>query len=436
MRVSANGGTASPVTQIDGVFPSFLPDGRYFTYVGYSGNPGSTGIYVGSLDASPRKQELKRLLATNFDAEYVPSSDPNMGQMLYLTNDGTLMAQPFDARRLKLTGGPVPVAQHVGSFREYGFFSAEGSRTLVYREGGGLYQLTWYDERGKVLGTAGQPEVYGPPALSPDGSRAIVVGPDSQGNYALWMLDFSRNTTTRFTFGSGARYPVWSPDGKRVVFASNSSGTWNLYQKPASGATGEELLLKSSENQFPTDLSRDGRFVLYNSVDPKTGYDIWVLPLQGDREPFPFLRTQFNEADAHFSPDGHWVAYTSDESGRNEVYVRPFSPDRGAVDASGGGAKWQMSYGGGGGDPRWSADGKKLYFLNNSAVMEANVTTSPTFQAGTPKRLFEAPQQPGEGAGDYTVDGKRFLFLAPAGKAAQAPFTVVLNWQAALKRSQ
>jgi eukaryotic-like serine/threonine-protein kinase len=437
MRVSANGGTASPLTQKSGVFPSFLPDGRHFIYWGYSANPESTGIYVGSLDVSPGRQDLKRLLATNFEADYVPSSDPNIGQMLYLTDDGTLMAQPFDARRLKLTGVPVPVAQHVGFFREFGFFSAAGSRTLVYRKGGGLYQLTWYDRQGKVLGTAGQPAVYGPPALSPDGSRAIVVGPDSQGNYALWMLDFSRDTTTRFTFGSGARYPVWSADGKRVIFASSSRSTYDLYEKPASGASGEELLLKSSENKFPTDVSPDGRFLLYNSVDPHTGHDIWVLPLQGARKPFPFLRTQFNEADAHFSPDGHWVAYVSDESGRNEVYVRPFPADLNAANASGAGAKWQVSYGGdGGGDPRWSAYGKKLFFLDNSAVMEADVTTSPTFQASTPKALFQAPQQPGEGAGDYTVDGKKFLFLAPAGEAAQAPFTVVLNWTAALKQSQ
>ncbi len=435
MRVSATGGTASPATQMSGIFPSFLPDGHHFTYVGYSAKQGSTGIYVGSLDVSPGKQDLKRLLATNFEAEYVPSSDPNIGQMLYLTNDGTLMAQPFDARQLKLTGEPVPVAQHVGFFRQFGFFSAAGSRTLVYREGGGLYQLTWFDGHGKVLGTAGHPGVYGPPALSPDGSRAIVVGPDSQGNEALSMADFSRGTNTRFTFGSSAAVdPIWSSDGQRVIFSSNPSGVYDLYEKAADGATGEELLLKSSANKHPTDVSRDGRYLLYESVDPKTGYDIWVLPLQGDRKPFPFLRTQFNEADAHFSPDGHWVAYSSDESGRNEVYVRPFLPDASGADASGGGAKWQVSYGGdGGGKPRWSADGRRLYYLDNSTVMEADVTTSPTFQAGTPKVLFGTPQQPGEGAGDYTVDGKRFLFLAPAGEAAQAPFTVVLNWQAGLK---
>jgi eukaryotic-like serine/threonine-protein kinase len=169
-------------------------------------------------------------------------------------------------------------------------------------------------------------------------------------------------------------------------------------------------------------------------VDPKTGSDIWVLPLQGDKKPFPFLRTQFNEGDAHVLPDGHWVAYTSDESGRGEIYVRPFSPDSNAGDASGTGAKWQVSYGGGEA-PQWSVDGKELYYLTlDSKLMEVDVTTSPTFQAGTPKLLFQAPQH-----ATYTINGKKFLFLAPAGEASQqarAPFTVVLNWQAALKQSR
>ena len=221
-----------------------------------------------------------------------------------------------------------------------------------------------------------------------------------------------------------------------MIFGSHPNGTFDLYEKLANGASGEELLLKSSEAKDPADESRDGRYLLYNSVDPKTAVDIWVLPLQGDRKPFPFLSTSFNEGDAHFSPDGHWVAYTSDESGHGEVYVRPFSPDASSLDASGAGAKWQVSYSGGDA-PRWSADGKELYYLTpNWKVMEVDVTTSPTFQAGTPKLLFQAPQQANGTRGNYTIDGKKFLFIAPTGKAdqAEAPFTVVLNWQAALNK--
>ncbi|MGA9883919.1 MAG: protein kinase, partial [Candidatus Acidiferrales bacterium] len=445
MRVSANGGTASPLTTIDSsrgefhhVFPIFLPDGRHFIYFRGSTNTENMGIYLGSLDIPPGKQNLRRLVATSFGAEYVPSSsDPNMGQLLFLTSDGTLMAQPFDARRLKLTGESVPVAQQVASLRDGGFFSASANGILVYRTGnsGAPTELTWFDRQGKILGRAGEPGDYLFSALSPDGSRAVVnrLGESP----ALWMVDFSRGTNTRFTFGSTeGRFPMWSPDGKRVIFASNPSGIYDLYQKAANGAAGEELLLKSNENKAPTDVSRDGHLLLYNSAE-KAKDDLWVLPLQGDKKPFPFLRTGFSEGDGHFSPDGHWIAYVSDESTRDEIYVRPFSPDSSAADASGAGAKWQVSYGGGL-EPQWSADGKELYYLTlDWKVMEVGVTTSPTFQAETPKLLFQASQQSTDGVGAYTIDGKRFLFLAPEESSQdQAPFTVVLNWQALLKQQQ
>jgi eukaryotic-like serine/threonine-protein kinase len=423
------------------VLPWFLPDGKHFLYHRTSGSPEDRGIYIGSLDDPPEKQDSKRVLATNFGAVYVPSSGSDMGRLLFLTDDGTLMAQPFDARRLERVGEPIPLAQQTGSFNDYGFFSASANGVLAYRTKGtsAVSQLTWFDRQGKALGTAGGPGNYTHPALSPDGMRDAVAQRDPESEkLAVWMVDFSRGTTTRFTFGSAsAGEPIWSPDGKRIVFESNPSGTYDLYQKPSDGATDEELLLKSSENKFPSDISRDGRFLLYDPSDPKTKYDIWVLPLQGDRKPFPFLRTEVNEVDAHFSPDGHWVAYMSDESGHFEVYVRRFTPESsaGAADASG---KWQVSYGGGQ-EPQWGADGKELYYLTPDwKVMAVDVTTNPVFQAGTPKVLFQAPQQPGYAVGDYTIDGKRFLFLAPVqqNSQGQAPFTVVLNWQDTLKRQQ
>jgi len=231
------------------------------------------------------------------------------------------------------------------------------------------------------------------------------------------------------------------PSGLRrsVFFDSNPEGVNDLYEKPANGEAGEQLVLKSNEDKVPLDVSPDGRFLLYNSLDPKTKGDLWILPLQGDRKPFPFLRTTFNEDDGRFSPDGHWVAFTSDESGSTEVYVRPFSPDSGATDASGAGAKWQISYGGGEA-PRWSKDGKELYYLTSDwKVMAVAILASPSFQAGTPKLLFQAPQQQSNWPIDgYTIDGKRFLFFTAveSGGQAQAPFNVVLNWQAALKQSQ
>jgi len=447
VRVSASGGTATPVTALESsrgeiahMYPFFLPDGRHFVYYRASTKPENSGVYIGSLDVAPGKQDLKRLLSTPSFAEYVPSSNAGAGQLLFLTDDGTLMEQPFDARRLKFTGEPVRVAQQVGTpgGTSNGQFSASADGVLAYRaSSGGTYQLARYDRQGEVLGAIGEPASYIDLAPSPDESRAAVARTASGGNWALWIVDFSRGISTRFTFGSSdALQPIWSPDGTRIFFASDPSGKYDLYQKRSSGASGEELLLGSNESKFPTDVSRDGHFLLYNSLDAKTSYDIWALPLQGDRKPFPFLRTNFNDTDAHFSPDGRWIAYASDESGRYEVYVRPFSLDPTAADVSGAGAKWQVSEGGAH-EPEWSADGKELYYLTlGSKLMEVDVATSPNFQAGTPKLLFQAPQQLGDPTGDYTINGKQFFFLTPGEATGQAPFIVVLNWQNMLKQSQ
>jgi eukaryotic-like serine/threonine-protein kinase len=433
MRVSASGGTATPVTALDPsrseryhAMPSFLPDGRHFIYWRASGSAGSTGSYIRSIDAKPNEQDSKPLLVSDLAAAYAASSDPDSGQLLFMRN-GALMAQPFDARGLKLSGDPVVVAQNVGTFQGAGFFSVSADGILVYRtaSAAAVSQLTWFDRQGEALGTAGEPASYQDLALSPDGIKAVAARSNPQSNRLdLWTFDFSRGTNTRFTFGSRAGDPIWSPDGNRIIFSSTHGGAWDLYQKAANGAADEDLLVKSGENKFPLDISRDGHFLLYESIDPKTLEDIWVLSLQGNQKPFPFLITNFNEDDAHFSPDSRWVAYMSNESSRYEIYVRPFSPDSSAADASGTGAKWQVSYGGGR-EPRRSADGKKLYYLTlDWKVMEVDVATNPTFQAGTPKPLLQAPEQPSGSHGDYTVDGMRFLFLMPscnpsAGRGAQ-----------------
>jgi serine/threonine protein kinase/Tol biopolymer transport system component len=444
MRVSAAGGTATLLTGIDPSrnerlhdFPSFLPDGLHFTYLRISGTPENSGVYIGSVDAKPTDQNLKRVMAADdFPVIYVPTSEADSGQMLFV-RDASLLAQPFDTGRMELTGEPITVAEHVRSASNFGFFSASANDVLVYRTAGVEdSQLTWFDREGKILGTEGERSVYGGSALSPNGMRAAVGRYDAQsGKRALWLVDFLRGASTRFTFGSSsAYYPIWSPDGSRLIFASDASGIFDLYQKPPNGATDEQLLLKSSETKVPSSLSRDGRFLLYFTDNPKTQYDLWVLPLEGDEKPFPFLQTEFNEMDGHFSPDDHWVAYMSDESGRYEIYVRKFSPDP-ATAASDNGGKWQISYEGGT-EPRWSADGKDLYYLTpDSKVMAVEVNTNPGFQSGTPKLLFQAPpQQSNRTTGDYTVDGKRFLLLAPVGQTGQAPFTVVLNWQGGLKK--
>jgi hypothetical protein len=252
---------------------------------------------------------------------------------------------------------------------------------------------------------------------------------------AIWLVDFSRGSSTRFTFGSApAQGAVWSSDGSRIIFSSNHGGSSDLYEKPASGATDEVLLLKSGEDKVPGSWSRDGRFLLYAAHDPKKKTSLWVLPLAGDRKPFPFLRSNFNQAVGRFSPDGRWVAYMSDESGRYEIYVRSFSLDAAGTPSATAG-KWMISTGGGIG-PRWRGDGRELYYLApDGKLMTVEVATNPVFRVGVPKSLFQTPVFTTDfSSWDLTADGKRFLFLAPAAQSAQAPFTVVLNWQAALKK--
>ena len=443
MQVSASGGSSFPLTTLDSsrgeiehTQPSFLPDGRHFLYLLRSTQPENDGVYVGSLEVKPEEQDSKRFFATAIEPVYVPPSSRQSAQLLFLS-EAKLQAQPFDASRLLLTGEPVSVAEHVGSYRGFGFFSASTNGVLVYRTAGaGGTVLTWFDRGGKVLGAVEDRGEYATPAFSPDGNRAAVARRDTlNANWVIWIFDFARSTSARFTFGSSNEwFPVWSPDGSRIIFASDSKRTLDIYQKLASGASEEEPLLTSSETKYPTSISPDGRFLLYTSSDPKRkGSSLWVLPMGANAKPIPFPKTEFNEDAGHFSPDGHWIAYRSDETGQFEIYVRKFTPDASATGFSTSG-KWQVSYGGGL-RPKWSADGKELFYVTpDGKVMAAAVTLSPAFQAGTPKLLFQSPPQPGRPNGDITADGRRFLFPVPADPAAQPPFSVVLNWQAGLKK--
>jgi Tol biopolymer transport system component len=253
----------------------------------------------------------------------------------------------------------------------------------------------------------------------------------------IWLIDPARGTNARFTFVQGINaLPVWSPDGRHIIFASSREGTFNLYQKVASGIKDEEVLLKSANPKYPTSWSSDGRFLLYTAVDPKTKDDLWVLPLEGDRKPMPFLRTEFNELDGHLSPDMRWVAYTSDESGNNEIYVRGFLKASGTSSDTGG--KWQVSQGGGAG-PRWRKDGKELYYLApNGDVMVVQITAGTVLQLEKPKALFHAPPLAQSAlpisSWDVAPDGNRFLLSRMAAEATPSPFTVVLNWQAGLNK--
>jgi serine/threonine protein kinase/Tol biopolymer transport system component len=440
-RVPASGGIAVQLTALDPARhenqhwgPKFLPDGRHFVYIRQSSDEGKSAIYLGSVDARPEQQSSEPLVASNWAPGFTLSADPSTGYLLFVS-EGTLMAQPFDNRRMALKGEASPVAEQMSNGPLAGVgFSASNNDVLVYRHSTAAeQQFTWYDREGKVLGTVGEPGDYGGMALSPDGTEVAVSRKSGKGAN-IWLLDTDHGAATRLTFGvTSDTYPVWSADGSRIIFTSDRDGAYNLYQKPANGARDEELLFKSSDNKFPESWSHDERFLTYSAINPKTRHDIWVLALEGKEKPVPFLNTEFEEFSARFSPDGHWVAYTSNESGQFEVYVRSFSMSRTGTGLDAGG-RWQISSGSAA-EPHWRGDGRELYYrsLTDGRVMAVDIATNPSFRHGVPHALGVFTTKELGGVNFLPAsDGKRFLKLAF--KNGPAPFTVLMNWQAELKK--
>jgi eukaryotic-like serine/threonine-protein kinase len=446
-KVAASGGTASPVTQVDTsngeiyhTWPSFLPDGKHFLYF-RSGPPDVQGIYVGSLDAKPEEQARERILASPFAAAYAngyllfPRQKSSTAEPFV---PGTLLAQRFDSAGLKLEDAPAVVAEAVQTtWYATGVFSISPGGALAYRARGAAEstQLTWIDRQGKPLGTVGSPGTDGPVSLSPDGSRAVVkdAGYGVQGD--LWTLDLSSSRRTRLTFGKDVYSPgVWSPDGARIAYAAGDFGD-SLYEKASSGVGDQKELLKEpGVRHFPTSWSADGRFLIYETErNSKTGADVWVLPLEGDRKPVRLLGETYNEWAGVFSPDMRWVAYASMEAGGDhpDVYVRPFSvSERTGLPALGEG-KWQVSRGGGNW-PLWR-NPNEIMFNNNPVsldVLAAPVKTTATgFESGTPERLFAA------GAIAPTPDGQRFLTTASTvQRSGPPPIVIVVNWPALMRK--
>ncbi len=431
-RVAAGGGAATPITKLDESrsetthrWAEFLPDGRHFLYMAGSHATGTksaaNAIYVGALDS----KEKTLLLQARSNVVYAS------GQLLYM-RERVLLAQPFDAARLRLAGDPVPIADGVVYDTSYfrGAFAASQNGVLVYATGGSgtKKRLAWYDRGGKAGASVGDDAQYEGIALSPDGKRLVATITDAvTGISDVWVGDAARGALTRFTFGqSPAGGGVWSPDGNRLAYARlERQLQTGIFAKAASGAGQEEALLHSDARAFPNSWSPDGRFLALDVVKSgsRTKEDIWILPLTGDRKPYPFLATDFKESLPRFSPDGKWMLYISDESGKDEAYVVPFP---------GSGGKWQVSSGGAA-VALWNPAGGEIFYLApDLTVMSVGVKAGTAgFEAGVPRPLFKAE---GSEGGDVSPDGQHFLLIVRPEGTKTPSVMYVSNWAGGLKK--
>jgi Tol biopolymer transport system component len=413
LKIPASGGEAMAVTQLESPhhvshrFPSFLPDGRRFLFYA-EGERDASGIYLGSLDGEP----AKRLSAADSSGVYLAPD-----RVAFL-RQGVLIARDLDVTRGELTGDPVTLASSVGAF------SVSGSGVVAYRAAGGGRQarMTWFDRKGGR--EPGPAYAANAPELSPDGRR-LVVDRTVEGNRDVWMIDLARDSVTPFTFHQAVDgFPIWSPDGTHIVFESTRKGTFDMWIRPSNGSGPEQLLLETPDAEWPLDWTKDGRFLIYQRTDLKTKWDLWAMPMTGsDRTPFPVADTPFAERMGQFSPDGHWIAYETNESGRPEIMVRAFPNAGGTFPVSTGG----------GTAPRWRADGKEIYFIAPDGRMMAVPveTRAASFEAGRPVAMFSTDVIGQPFKAQYTISrDDRFLVnnLQPE-EASASPITLILNWK-------
>jgi len=424
-RIPASGGEPEILTEPDKEkgelghwWPQFLPGGRAVLYTSYT--PPAKNFKVEVLDLSTGEQ--RTLIEGGYFGRYVPT-----GHIVYVQGE-TMMAVPFDSARLEVTGNPVPVlddvpADTVNATSQFAF-SADG--TLAYVPGrifNAERELVWVDRRGNASPATETRRRYQFPALSPDGRRIAL---DVAGeNRDIWILDLARGISTRLTFQpTSESRTVWTPDGRRVIYHSDSPA-FDLYWKAADGSGPPEPLYISEFDKYPLSVSPDGRTLLYAEAHPETLRDLWLLPLEGERKPEPFLRTPFVETGARFSPDGRWVTYVSNESGRFEVYVRSFSGPARRVQVSTEG----------GGRPVWSRDGKELFYRKDRQMLSVSINTRASLSVGAPRVLFEGDFRFGGDHPGYDVaaDG-RFLMIRTPDEERPREIHIVLNWFDELRR--
>jgi eukaryotic-like serine/threonine-protein kinase len=431
-KVAAIGGTPAAATSFHAgaaeaaqIYPSFLPDGRHFLYSSFDFGGARSGINIASLDGG----DPVRLLESGSQAIYATP-----GYLLFW-RDGALRAQRFDPARLRLEGEAVPVAPDARFDVSLGavFAAVDGEGLLVYRVNEGNAErsrLVWLDREGREVGTLGAAGNYYVPHISHSGRSMALDVSDPQSNMGdIWIYDIARGSGSRLTYNpENETQPVWSPDDSRIVFQSSRRRVRSdLFIKPVTGTVDDKPLYVSESGSRPTDWSPDGRLIVFESFreDSGQGRDLWLLEMP-EAKARPLLATQFEERAARFSPDGRWLAYVSNESGRPEVFVRPFP----AMDR-----KWQISTDGGGA-PRWRGDGREIVFVASDGEMSAvDVNPGTEFEIGAAHRLFATRLRDMFTAEyDMTPDGQRFLLAVTLGEASSGPLTLVTNWTSGIGR--
>ncbi len=436
-QVPAEGGTASPVTNVDTQrrevnhrWPYFLPDGRHFLFFRYRTGLSRKPIWLGSLDSKDQKQILE-------SASMVQFAPPDY---LIYVRERVLIAQRIDLKHMEMKDGTLSLAEDVQAEGENGItgraaFSVSASGVLVYRAGEpSITQIFSYDRKGKTLGTFGPPGIYDEPSLSADGKFVALTNEVLGTGRNIWVFDLTRGTQSRLTFDPSEDdgTPLWTPDGSRIVFTSNRSGYSDIYWKPSNGGAKEELLYASAANKYADDISPDGRYLLFeNQYVGGQHIQLWVLPLSGELKPWLYLQSDFDLAHAAFSPDGRWVTYVSPESGRSEAYVQSFPQP---------GVKFQISNGGAD-SPAWRRDGRELFYIGpGDKITAVGIEPGATLRPGIPQPLFQVPMTShllGTTARTefgVSPDGQCIFVNKLLEEKIPRPITVLTDWTAELKK--